>query len=369
MRTRRALALLTGALLGGLLVAAPASAQDAGAVRSPDQPARLPAGTSTGAGAPAAPEGLTAQAWVVADLETGQVLAAQEPHVALAPASTQKVLTALSLLPEVPPATLVVPTQEQIDVEGSKVGLLRNVLYPAEELYQALLMVSGNDAANALAGAVGGQEAAARRMNAEAARLGAVDTTAVNPHGLDAPGQVSTAYDLAVIARAALDQPEIARWVSMRSSTVSAGPDQPRFEIYNKNKLLGHYDGALGVKNGYTSQAMASFIGAAERDGRRLVVTVLRAQPKVWAEAELLLDWGFAALAADAAPVGQLPDVPEPEPEPEPEPVARSAAATVPAAASEGVPPLPGRQLAGALLVIAAAVVVRPGRRRAGATA
>ncbi|MFP5218450.1 MAG: D-alanyl-D-alanine carboxypeptidase family protein [Actinomycetes bacterium] len=330
---------------------------------------RLPVGLTLGAGAPAAPQGITAASWLVADLDTGEVLAASDPHAQRAPASTLKVLTALALLPVVPPETVVRPTQEQVDVEGSKVGLLRDVAYPAEELYSALLMVSGNDAANALAGAAGGQPVAARLMTEQAARLGAVDTRAVNPHGLDAEGQTSTAYDLAVIARAALEVPEIAEWVVTRRSTVSAGPGKPRFEIYNKNKMLDHYEGALGVKNGYTSRAMASFIGAAERDGRRLVVTLMRAEPRVWAEAEVLLDWGFAAVAAGAEPVGALPSRPEPEPaedEQDSEPTATGAGGGF---RLPEVPALPARQLAGTALVLAAVVAVRPGRRRAGAPA
>jgi serine-type D-Ala-D-Ala carboxypeptidase (penicillin-binding protein 5/6) len=375
---RRRGALAAALVAGGLWAGVPAGALAAETSGSSDaDPAsatdRLSSGLALGAGAPAAPAGITAASWVVADLDTGEVLAAQDAHQQLAPASTLKVLTALSLLPVVPPDSTVSPTQAEIDVEGSKVGLLRSVGYPAEELYASLLMVSGNDSANALAGAAGGQEAAAALMNAEATRLGALDTRAVNPHGLDAQGQVSTAYDLAVLGRAALDEPDIARWVTTRRGTMSAGPDAPRFEIYNKNKLLGAYEGALGVKNGYTSAAQASFIGAAERDGHRLVVSLMRAQPKVWAEAGILLDWGFAALEADAEPVGELPEVPEPDDDEaasaSEHDEADDAPRAVPASASGGVPPLPGRQLAGALLVAAAVVVVRPGRRRAGAVA
>jgi serine-type D-Ala-D-Ala carboxypeptidase (penicillin-binding protein 5/6) len=368
---RRRGALAAALVAGGLLVLAPAGALAAETAGSSGvvAPPRVSSGLTLGSGAPEAPAGITATSWVVADLDTGEVLAAQDAHRQLAPASTLKVLTALSLLPVVPPESTVSPTQAEIDVEGSKVGLLRAVGYPAEELYASLLMVSGNDSANALAGAAGGQEAAAALMNAEAARLGAVDTHAVNPHGLDAPGQVSSAYDLAVVARAALGEPEIARWVKTRRGTMSAGPDEPRFEIYNKNKLLGSYEGALGVKSCYTSAAQASFVGAAERDGHRLVVTLMRAQPRVWAEAEILLDWGFAALAADAEPVGELPEVPESDDEDATETASAEddtsdVPRAVPASASGGVPPLPGRQLAGAMLVAAAVVVVRPGRRR-----
>lgn len=359
-------ALLVGlSALALVAAAAPASAQ-----AGRDLPTRLPSGVVVDPGAPALPTDLTAAAWTVTDLDTGQVLAAKDAHAQHAPASTLKVLTTLALLPEVPKDEVVVPLQSDIDVEGSKVGLLRDVSYTAEQLYAALLMVSGNDTANALATAAGGQAEAAEIMNRTAADAGAVDTRAVNQHGLDAQGQVSTPYDLAAIARAALDQPDIARWVITRRSTMPGKPGEAGFEIYNHNKLLGSYEGALGVKNGYTSQARASFIGAAERDGRRLVVTLMRAEPRVWAEAAQLLDWGFAAAAAGAVPVGTLPPPPEPAEEPSPveavaETVADTAAGLAPAAAGESdVSPLPGRELAGALLVGATLVAVRPTRRR-----
>ena len=379
MRTSRRRPLLAACAAVVLALAAPASAGE------PAEALRVPDGLQLGRGAPPPPDGITAGGWLVADARTGEVLAARDAHVPFAPASTLKVLTALALLPAVPPDRVVVPTQAEVDVEGSKVGLLRGVGYTGEELYSALLMVSGNDAANALAGAAGGQEAAAALMNAEAARLGAVDTRAVNPHGLDAPGQVTTAYDLAVLGRAALEVPDVARWATTRRSTMPAAPGQPRFEIVNKNKLLGAYEGALGLKNGYTSSARASFVGAAERDGVRLVVTLLRADPRVMDEAARLLDWGFAAHAADIEPVGALPEAPADEPadgeagdEKADDGEAGELAAGGPAgpddgtgagrdarAASSGTPvDLPVRELAGALLVVAAVATVRPARRR-----
>lgn len=339
-----------------------ASGAPAAAAQS-DAPERLRAGLVLGAGAPAPPSGITAAGWLVADLDTGEILAAKDASATFAPASTLKVLTALALLPKVPPQTVVVPTQSQVDVEGSKVGLLRDVPYPAEELYAALLMVSGNDAANALAGAAGGPEAAAALMNAEARRLGAVDTRAVNPHGLDAEGQVSSPYDLALIAREAMRQPDIARWVATRRGTITAGAGQPRLELVNHNKLLTNYDGALGVKNGYTSRAQASFVGAAERDGRRLVVTLMRAQPRVWAEAAVLLDWGFAALAAGAEPVAVLSAPPAAEPAQDQRGAAPPASAAARDGAGPSLPAVPVRPVAGVLLLVVAVAVVRPAPR------
>lgn len=358
---------------GTCALALATSASPAAAQAGRDLPSRLPGGVVVHAAAPALPTTLTATSWAVVDLDTGEVLAGKDAHDQHAPASTLKVLTTLALLPDVPKDQVVVPEQADIDVEGSKVGLLRDVPYQAEELYAALLMASGNDTANVLGTAAGGHTTAATTMTRTARELGAVDTVAVNQHGLDAEGQVSTAYDLAVIARAALAVPDIARWVATRRTTMPGKPGEPRFEVYNHNKLLGSYEGALGVKNGYTSQARASFIGAAERDGRRLVVTLMRAEPRVWAEAAQLLDWGFAAAAAGAQPVGTLPTPSEPAGSVEQAVDAAvdtvddiTAGLTPAAGAQDDLTPLPGRELAGALLMAAALVAVRPGRRSAG---
>ncbi len=303
--SRFAAALITGTLaLTGTATAAPTAAEgpaggnrlgEVGIVVAPDTRVL--------------PE-IAAESWLVADLDTGDVLAAKDPHGRFAPASTLKILTAVTLLPLLDADSTITPTFADIDVEGSKVGLVERVSYPAHELFAALLMVSGNDAANALATAAGGQQVAAAAMNDKARELGALDTRAVNPHGLDAEGQLSSAYDLALLARAGLADADFARYVSTRRSSVSAPPDRPRIEIVNKNKLLRDYEGALGVKNGYTTRAGASFVGAASRGGRRLVVTMMQSNPQVFDEAVKLLDWGFAAPGVD--PVGSL-DPTEPD--------------------------------------------------------
>jgi D-alanyl-D-alanine carboxypeptidase (penicillin-binding protein 5/6) len=296
LRSRRAARLLPFLVIPWLLLgAAPAAAEDPADLRS--------AAVLTAPGAPPVPE-IAAESWVVADLDTGEVLAARDAHARLAPASTLKVLTALTLMPRIEPGRVLVPTPADVAVEGSKVGLVAGLGYPAAEVFGSLLMVSGNDSANVLASAVGGQAAAAELMNEQARKLGALDTHAVNPHGLDAEGQVSSAHDLAVIGRAAMAVPEFATHVATRRSSIGGPVGSPRIEINNKNKLLKDYPGALGIKNGFTSSARASFVGAAERDGRRLIVTVMKADPKVFDEAQKLLDWGFSA--RDARPIATL---------------------------------------------------------------
>ena len=293
-----------------LAASSPAAAQSAEVVGGRDLAGT---GVVVEPGAPALPQ-VAAASWLVADLDSGAVLAAKDPHGQYAPASTLKALTALTLIPELPADRVVQASFDDVNVEGSKVGVNEGVPYPVHELFAALMMVSGNDAANVLASAAGGQARTAELMNAKAEELGALDTRAVNPHGLDAPGQVSSAYDLALIARAGLDDPDFARYVSTRQASIAA-PGGARIATANKNKLLYRYPGALGIKNGYTNAARASFIGAAERDGRRLVVTLMKADPRVFDEAVKLLDWGFSAKAA--GPVGELV-TPEPSATPSP---------------------------------------------------
>jgi D-alanyl-D-alanine carboxypeptidase (penicillin-binding protein 5/6) len=303
MRTPpRRLALLPAALLTLTLTAAPATADE--------RPVPGP-GTTVAAGAPPLPTDVTGVSFVVADMDTGDILAAKDAHHPLLPASTLKVLTALALIPRVPKYSTVTPTWDDVAVDGSRVGIIEKHTYPAYQLFRAMLMVSGNDAANALATAAGGQAVAARLMNEEAARVRAVDTHAVNPSGLDAPGQKSTAYDLALIARAAMQLPDFRQYVATKRSTIN-GKDGHPLRLSSHDKLLWNYDGAIGIKNGYTIAAGATFVGAATRGGHTLLVTVMHATPRVWPEVAHLMDWGFAAERAGAAPVGRLEEPVQP---------------------------------------------------------
>ena len=258
-----------------------------------------------GAGVPALPPAISARSFVVADLDTGEVLAARHPHGRNAPASTLKMLTAVALLPELDPTATTVARFNDVNVDGSKVGLVPDTRYSMKTLFESLLMVSGNDAANTLASAVGGQAWAVRMMNDTARRLRALDTVAKNPSGLDATGQVSSAYDLALIARAGLAMPDFARYVSTLRSSVNA-PGAKRFEIYNHNKLLRKYAGALGVKNGYTVKARHSYVGAARRNGHTILVSLMRTETP-YPDATALLDWGFRSTGR-AIGVGRLAD-------------------------------------------------------------
>ena len=257
----------------------------------------------SGPGVPGYPGGVTARSFVVADLDSGEVLAARDPHGRYAPASTLKVLTAVALIPELATTALHKASFDEVNIEGSKVGLVPGYRYPVGTLLESLLMVSGNDAAMALAGAYGGVPRTVAQMNLTARRLRAHDTVARNPHGLDAAGQVSSAYDLALVARAGLAMPEFAAYVGKLRSSVGA-PGGKRFEIYNHNKLLTRYSGTLGVKNGYTVKSRHSYVGAARRNGRTILVSIMRSQSP-YPDATKLLDWGFRATGRATA-IGRL---------------------------------------------------------------
>ncbi|MEV4483716.1 D-alanyl-D-alanine carboxypeptidase family protein [Micromonospora coxensis] len=262
-------------------------------------------------GAPAPPP-VTAGSWLVADLDSGAVLGGCGPHEYATPASVQKLLLAATMLPKLDPKQVATATRPDLDIEpgSSAVGLLVGGRYSVETLWLGLLLQSGNDAANMLARlGAGSAQAGVREMNAEARRLGAWQTHAVTPSGLDGPGQFTSAYDLALIARVCFADPTFRRYALTERTQVPAQPalKKPGFQIQNENPLIRNYPGALGGKTGFTDLARHTYVGAAERGGRRLVVTLLGAERRpvrAWEQGARLLDWGFS-LPRDAS-VGRL---------------------------------------------------------------
>jgi len=286
----------------------------------------LPAGVK-------APPKTAAKSYVVADAETGEVLAAKDAHGRYLPASTLKALTALTLIPKLDKDMKITPSRRAVNEEGSAVGLVPKPLYTAEDLFKALMLVSGNDCAMALAEANGGLAATLADMNAEAKRLQAFDTVAKTPSGLDKPGQSSSAYDLALIARAGLANADFRRYISTKTDKFPA--PKGYYEIGNHNKLLWRYKGMIGVKNGWTSKALGSFVGAAKRNGHTVIVSIMRHDGYFWGEVADLLDWGFAN-RGKVVPVGKLVD-----PVPEPAPLPTGPAASAPPVAPAPAPPAP----------------------------
>ncbi|WP_369186022.1 D-alanyl-D-alanine carboxypeptidase family protein [Streptomyces sp. Y1] len=368
--------------------AAPAAvAQDAGAAIGGERLGRPAVQIAPLAGAPALPATLTGRSWLVADATTGEVLAARDAHLPLPPASTLKMLFADTVLPkfdralehQVTPAELA-----GLGAGSSLVGVKENLPYRVEDLWRGVFLSSGNDAVHVLAHMNGGVQRTVTEMQARAQALQARDTKVVTPDGYDMDGQVSSAYDLTLFARAGLRNADFRSYCSTRTARFPGGLDKltgqrTSFDIANTDRLLGKYPGLIGVKNGYTTNAGATFTGAAERDGRTLLVTVMHpeAQGKVYDEAASLLDWGFAA-AGKVQPVGQLA-------EDTAAPAGGASSAAAPQAATDlpawAQPPLggpsndpgltpavwTGAALAGALALWAAARTVA--RRRAAAAA
>ncbi|QZH64434.1 D-alanyl-D-alanine carboxypeptidase [Mycolicibacterium farcinogenes] len=268
-----ALALTLGTTMPAATLGAPAVSA---------QPRVAPAGAQL-------PDG-PAKAWLVADMDTGQVLAAKDPNGTYAPASTIKPLLAMVVLDHLRPDNFARANQSHTKVECSCVGLKPGQPYTTRQLLEALLMVSGNDAANMLADMLGGQAATVAAMTRKAAAVGARNTRASSPSGLDGPGweTVTTPHDLAVILRAALRYPLIAQ--IMRQPTAQF----PGKTLTNQNELLTRYPGDIAGKTGYTDLARKTYVGAAQRGNRRLIVVQMYGTGDLYGQAIDLFDYGFS---------------------------------------------------------------------------
>lgn len=260
-------------------------------------------------GAPALPKDLTAQSWVVADLDTGAVVAARDPHGRYQPASIQKVLTTVTLLPRLPGSRRVTVSRGAANTEGSHSGLVAGGSYTVDQIFEGLLLVSGNDAAEALAEAAGGRAQTVALMNRTALGLGAYDTFIQTPSGLDGWQQLTSAYDMMLFLRAALAQP---RFVAYDRTRTLVLPKQKRVgavRLINQNlDFLDEIPGAIAAKTGFTDAAQHTFVGAVRSHGHRYGVVLLRAQrypQDQYVQAARLVRWA-TALPAGTAPVGRL---------------------------------------------------------------
>lgn len=306
LRTGRPLALvfaLVASLVTGLLLATPAAAETVGG----EQLAGSRRNVNLLDGAAPLPD-IWAKTWIIADAETGEVLAHKGAHVQRAPASTLKTLTALTVLPQTSPEQVYVATPKAANIYGSRVGLKPGKEYTLDQLWNAVFLPSANDAAIAVAQANGGVRKTVRQMNEVAKSLGALDTVAKNTNGLDAPGQLSSAYDLALIAREGLKRDDFSRYARTVKAQFPNVKGKGRHTIYTTNRmLLNGWRGAIGVKTGFTSKAGRTFVGAAERRGRTLIVALMGINESTEDAATKLLSWGFKN-ADKVDPVGSLVD-------------------------------------------------------------
>jgi D-alanyl-D-alanine carboxypeptidase (penicillin-binding protein 5/6) len=242
-------------------------------------------------GASSAPPQVDAAAYAVYDATASRWLAERDADVMVAVGSVMKLLTAHVVMQAGDPTDLVTVPELSLDPEESAIGLYTGEQQQRDVLLRAMLIVSANDAARALAIDVAGTEAAfTERMNAAADALGLAGTVAANPVGLDAPGAGSTARDVVTLASLLLQDPTFRETVARPSARLH-GQTFPA-----TNDLLATYDGATGVKSGRTTQAGWCLVGSAERDGRSVVVAVLGAPSDAarLASTVALLDWAFA---------------------------------------------------------------------------
>lgn len=236
---------------------------------------------------------LQSPAAILMDARTAQVIYSKNPDLRREPASTTKILTALVAVEKAADLNaLVTISAKAANTEGSSAQLEAGMKIPLRELLYAMLMLSGNDAANAIAEYVAGNVATfAEMMNTRARAAGATHSNFVNPSGLPASTQYSTVRDLALIGRAALRNPVLAQIFATKQHHFA----WMKAASTNHNRLLWTVPGADGVKNGYTIAAHHTWVGSATRDGLRLITAVLGAPSRtvVLEEQERLLDYGF----------------------------------------------------------------------------
>ena len=248
-----------------------------------------------------------AKTWILADMDTGEVLAAHEPDKGHAPASTQKLLAGLALVDVLddPDATHEA-TYDDMLVDGTKVGLLQKNDYTIDDLFHAMLMSSANDAAHALADAAGGQDEAVALMEDKAEELQLTGTRPRNTSGLDAKGQSTTAADLLRVGRAVLEEEYLTDIVQTTEYDFpgATNPDTDEkldgYPIQNHTRIVGEVEGGLGLKNGHTNAAGGSFVAVVERDDRRLGAAILGGETMTREAAVDLIEWGFAQSQPEA---------------------------------------------------------------------
>lgn len=291
-----------------------------------------------------------------------------DPHGRHRPASVIKVLVAMASINTLTLNKSVAGTADDAAVEGTKVGVNTGGTYTVNQLLHGLLMHSGNDAAYALARQLGGMPAALEKINLLAAKLGGRDTRVATPSGLDGPGMSTSAYDIGLFYRYAWQNPVFADIVATRTFDFPGHGDHPGYELENDNQLLYNYPGALGGKTGYTDDAGQTFVGAANRDGRRLMTVLLHGtrQPiPPWEQAAHLLDYGFNTPAGT-----QIGTLIEPDPSlmstdrnpADRQRVDPQAAARI--SAADALPVRVGVAVIGALIVFGLIMVARAMNRR-----
>ena len=257
-----------------------------------------------------------ARAWILVEARSGDVLAAANARTRQYPASTLKTLTAVTLLPKLDLSEVYTATASDVGIHGSGAGLVVGGTYTVEQLFLGMLLPSGNDAAVALTHVYNADSRRAiRLMNRTARALGTKGTTARTPHGLPDPRQVTTAADMAIIARAAIANPTFRRLAKTKvidfpGRMPKAGKQRQTYQLQNENPFIRHgVPGTIGGKTGFTRASLRTYWVAVKRGDRTLLVVMLGFVGSYRTLAQRVLDWGFAH--ADALkPVATLPALP-----------------------------------------------------------
>ena len=239
------------------------------------------------------PPTLTAVSAVLIDQASGKVIYEKDMNDEHYPASTTKVLTALLALENMELDYKITLPDDYVNVGETNIGLRAGARQTAEELLMATMLYSANDAAQALAiGVAGSEQAFVDMMNQRVAELGLQHTHFANPHGLHSEDHYTSAYDLAMIARAAMDNPDFRRIVTTESFVVRRVNGEENFTVSNRNGLLNQFEFADGIKTGYTRQAGNCIVASATKNDMQLIAVLLNSS-NIFDESQTLLEWGF----------------------------------------------------------------------------
>lgn len=229
---------------------------------------------------------------------SGKVIAEKNADRCMPMASTTKIMTALTAIEECDIKSVISVSPDAVGIEGSSVYLYAGEQLTIEDLLYAMLLESANDAAAAIAIAIGGSiDGFAEMMNAKAQTLGLKHTHFDNPHGLDSPTHYTTARELALISAAAMKNQTFKRIVSTYKITIPLNQTEGVRLLINHNKMLKNYHGAIGIKTGYTKKSGRCLVSSAERDGVELIAVTLGA-PNDWQDHTRMLDLGFSLYEA-----------------------------------------------------------------------
>ena len=250
---------------------------------------------------------ISAECAVIMTAQSGEVIFAKNEHKQHSMASTTKIMTSLLAVESGKLQNEITVTDAMLKVEGTSMGLMAGDSVSVEELCYGMLLPSGNDAANVTALYLGGNiKDFASLMNARAKKIGMMNTNFVTPSGLDDDNHYSTAYDMALLGREAVRNPQFLKICSSKNATLTYGNPPYSRTLYNHNRLLSSYDYVYGIKTGFTKKSGRCLVTYAEKDGVGLVVVTLN-DPNDWHDHKQMLDFGFETVTAESI----KPHIPE----------------------------------------------------------